>query len=119
MSFLRRGQVHRQPFTGHSVRWWQERRAKDHERRDPVFKALYASQAWKVLRQQVLIESAFRCVTEGCAVKATVVDHIKPHRGDNDLFFERLNLQAMCKACHDRKTARHDGAFGRARRPPR
>ncbi|MCB4811684.1 HNH endonuclease [Methylovorus menthalis] len=42
---------------------------------------------------------------------ATVVDHIKPHRGDMALFWDRNNWQAMAKECHDRKTAREDGGF--------
>lgn len=48
---------------------------------------------------------------------ATVVDHIKPHRGDKALFWDRDNWQSLCKPCHDLKTATEDGAFGRAREP--
>ena len=44
---------------------------------------------------------------------ATVVDHIKPHRGDMALFWDNTNWQSMAKICHDRKTAREDGGFGR------
>ena len=32
------------------------------------------------------------------------VDHIIPHRGDPELFWDRSNWQALCKNCHDRKT---------------
>lgn len=42
---------------------------------------------------------------------ATVVDHIIPHRGDMNLFWNRNNWQAMAKECHDRKTAKEDGGF--------
>jgi hypothetical protein len=35
-----------------------------------------------------------------------VVDHKIPHRGDEQLAFDRANLQAMCKPHHDGKTAR-------------
>lgn len=45
---------------------------------------------------------------------ATVVDHIKPHKGDKALFWDRANWQPLCKSCHDSKTAREDGGFGRA-----
>jgi 5-methylcytosine-specific restriction protein A len=31
------------------------------------------------------------------------------------LFWDKQNWQAMAKSCHDRKTARHDGGFGRAK----
>ena len=41
-------------------------------------------------------------------VKATVVDHITPHRGNQELFWNRDNWQALCKPCHDKKTLTED-----------
>lgn len=38
--------------------------------------------------------------------RATVVDHIKPHRGDWQLFVDATNHQSLCKHHHDQKTAR-------------
>ena len=52
---------------------------------------------------------------KGVRLEANTVDHIKPHRGDQTLFWDSSNWQAMSKRCHDRKTATHDGGFGRAR----
>ena len=43
---------------------------------------------------------------EGVTVAATVVDHIKPHKGDEALFWDPTNLQALCRRCHDAKTAK-------------
>jgi len=37
----------------------------------------------------------------GYVVAATIVDHIVPHRGDDKLFWDRSNWQALCKPCHD------------------
>jgi 5-methylcytosine-specific restriction protein A len=37
-----------------------------------------------------------------------VVDHIVPHRGREQLFWDESNWQALCKACHDRKTGEED-----------
>ncbi|HSR77580.1 MAG TPA: HNH endonuclease signature motif containing protein, partial [Xanthobacteraceae bacterium] len=54
----------------------------------------------------------------GCGYAAAVVDHRIPHNGDLALLFAWDNLQAMTKACHDRKTAARDGGFGNPRRPP-
>lgn len=54
----------------------------------------------------------------GELVPATVVDHIVPHRGDMAIFWQRTNWQPLCKPCHDVKTAREDGAFGRAPKLP-
>jgi len=50
-----------------------------------------------------------------CKRPATVVDHIKPHRGDMKLFWDRGNWQPLCGSCHSRKTARQDGGFGNTR----
>jgi 5-methylcytosine-specific restriction protein A len=40
------------------------------------------------------------------------VDHIVSHHGDEALFWDEDNLQALCKSCHDKKTAREDGRWG-------
>ncbi|WP_456297628.1 HNH endonuclease signature motif containing protein [Kineothrix alysoides] len=41
-------------------------------------------------------------------VKATVVDHVIPHRGDPILFWDKRNWQPLCKTCHDKKTWNED-----------
>lgn len=46
------------------------------------------------------------CAKRGIRTRATVVDHVEPHRGDWARFIDRTNLQSLCKRCHDRKTAR-------------
>lgn len=38
--------------------------------------------------------------------RATVVDHVRPHRGDWALFVDPANHQSLCKHHHDQKTAR-------------
>ena len=56
---------------------------------------------------QLLAEPWCRaCARRGVRTRATVVDHIRPHRGDWALFTDRSNLQSLCKHCHDAKTAR-------------
>jgi 5-methylcytosine-specific restriction protein A len=37
----------------------------------------------------------------GEVVPASVVDHVTPHKGDKELFFDEGNLQSLCKPCHD------------------
>ena len=39
---------------------------------------------------------------------ATVVDHIKPHRGDKKLFWDRGNWQPLCEHHHNVKTMTED-----------
>ena len=48
------------------------------------------------------------CLADDRVTKATVVDHIVPHRGDPVLFWDESNWQALCKRCHDRKTMTTD-----------
>jgi 5-methylcytosine-specific restriction protein A len=54
------------------------------------------------------------CRRKGKIRAAEVVDHIVPHKGNMRLFWDRSNWQALCKGCHDAKTAREDGGFGNA-----
>lgn len=46
---------------------------------------------------------------------ASLVDHVRPHRGDMALFWDKDNWESLCKTCHDHKTATEDGGFGRRR----
>lgn len=65
---------------------------------------------WRTARSRFLKVNPLcvRCKAEGRLVKATVVDHIKPHRGDKVLFWDEGNWQALCKRCHDKKTMSED-----------
>lgn len=66
---------------------------------------------WRKIRAEHLAEHPY-CIS--CGAPATEVDHILPisEGGTHDY----ANLQAMCKSCHSRKTAKRDGGFGRERR---
>lgn len=48
------------------------------------------------------------CQSNGRSVAAEVVDHIKPHRGDAVLFWDRRNWQSLCKSCHDSRKSRQE-----------
>jgi len=52
-----------------------------------------------------------RCQAAGCLEPSTTVDHIVPHRGNQQLFWDEANWAAMCKRCHNAKTAR-EGRWG-------
>ena len=41
------------------------------------------------------------CEKVGRLQAAHVVDHVTPHKGDLDLFWNRSNWQSLCKTCHD------------------
>ena len=70
---------------------------------------------WRQAREQYLKQNPLcvLCLKNGKYVSAVVVDHIIPHKGDMKLFWNRNNWQALCKQCHDRKTDRQDGGFGK------
>ena len=63
----------------------------------------YGSKAY--LREHPLCEI---CKRNGKYVQAAVVDHVKPHRGDSKLFWDKSNWQSLCKPCHDKKTGNED-----------
>lgn len=65
---------------------------------------------WQQAREAFLKDNPL-CVmhkAEGFAVPATVVDHIKAHRGDQELFWNKANWQSLCKSCHDTHAQRRD-----------
>lgn len=93
-----------------------EQRKREDASRNKATKALYGSQ-WKKARAIYLWANSL-CVMhlkQGETVAASVVDHIEPHKGDASIFWDRTNWQSLCKPCHDRKTAMHDGGFGNER----
>jgi len=73
------------------------------------FERGYSSQ-WQRARKHFLTKHPLcsKCERNGKLTPATVVDHIKPHRGDAVLFWDEGNWQPLCKKCHDRKTRTQD-----------
>ena len=61
---------------------------------------------WRVARKRYLQQHPLcvECLAEHRIEPATVVDHIKPHRGDPVLFWDEGNWQGLCKIHHDKKT---------------
>lgn len=61
---------------------------------------------WRVERKRFLSAHPLcvECLKKNRLTAATVVDHIIPHRGDMELFWDRNNWQSLCKAHHDKKT---------------
>ena len=70
--------------------------------------SLYKTKAWYRLRHKQLSDNPTCCMCKalGRVVAATVVDHVKPHRGDVGLFYDAANVQSLCKPCHDRHKQR-------------
>lgn len=66
--------------------------------------------AWNKARKRYLETHPLcvECLKAGRYVKATDVDHIKPHRGDNVLFWDQSNWQSLCHRHHSIKTRNED-----------
>ncbi len=69
---------------------------------------------WRKATQRFKMENPLcvECLAEGRVTAVQVVDHIVPHKGDVDLFWDRGNWQSLCKKHHSQKTAKQDGGFG-------
>ena len=83
-------------------------RLREHQHRERAAWAhLYTDPRWLRLRANFLTHNPLCCICDrfGLPAAADEVDHVQPHRGDLGLFFDRSNLQALCKPCHSRKTA--------------
>lgn len=90
-------------------------RDREYNKKARPHKKLYKSAGWQRLRKWFLSKHPLckECERQGRITSAQVVDHIKPHRGDLELFWDVNNLQALCKSCHDRKTAKKDNRWGK------
>ena len=63
---------------------------------------LYRTKAWQTLRASVIQADPY---CRECGRLATAVDHIKPHHGREQVFFDEANLQPLCEDCHNAKSA--------------
>ena len=62
-----------------------------------TYRTLYSAKHWKTLRRQALTRDAYQSIHSGCSAhlqagrdhaRSAVVHHLKPHRGDLELFFD-------------------------------
>jgi len=52
------------------------------------------------------------CQALGRVTVATDLDHIVPHKGDMEMFWQSSNWQGLCSYHHKLKTVKEDGGFG-------
>ena len=61
--------------------------------------------------QQDAVTIGLACATKGIGQPhAQVVDHIEPHRGDQALFWNKANWQALCSTHHSADKQREEAA---------
>jgi len=82
--------------------------------RDRGAREFYISHEWRSLRRNFLIDHPFceECRRNGKLTKATVVDHIVPIKQGGTTLDEN-NLQALCAACHSRKSIAEGSRYGK------
>jgi 5-methylcytosine-specific restriction enzyme A len=89
--------------------------SKEYEARRPSAHDRGYTSVWRKAREGFLRNhpTCKLCDLTGRATPSTIVDHVIPHKGDKVRFWDSSNWQALCKPCHDRKTATEDGGWGR------
>lgn len=93
----------------------KKKESSQYDKNSRPFKYLYNSSRWKKLRKHFLQEHPLceECKKNGLVKTATIVDHIQSHKGNEELFWDESNWQALCKECHDKKTAKEDDRWGK------
>lgn len=73
--------------------------------------SLYDTAAWKRARvEHLALEPLCRhCKALGRVKPAHHVDHMIPHGGNEESFFDENNWQSLCRECHAFKTRRDEG----------
>ena len=104
--------VHRPPGIANA----RERRLLfDRQRGQSEARQAYGTARWKRKREQQLTDEPLCviCLKAGRLTPATVADHVEPHRGDMDRFWNGP-LQSLCDAapwrCHSSVKQREENA---------
>lgn len=90
-------------------KWSKEKREHYRKQNKPTYKysyeTSYQNRKWIKFRKKYL-EDCNYCII--CGDQSEVIDHIYPHKGDIDLFWDRGNMWPLCVKCHNTKTALFD-----------
>lgn len=72
------------------------------------YSKLYNSRRWRGVSKRFRNNNPLcvQCEKDGRTTAAAVTDHIKPHRGNLELFWDESNWQALCHSCHNSKSGR-------------
>lgn len=88
--------------------WCERHKPKTGRKASAAYHSWYFLPIWTdTLRPNQLLKEPFcrECAKAGFRTRATVADHIKPHRGVWAVFIDPDNLQSLCEHHHGRKTA--------------
>lgn len=78
------------------------------------YRKWYKTARWQRMREAQLSAHPLcrMCHDRGIVRRASVVDHVEPHKGDEALFWDVDNHQSLCKPCHDTLKQREEVAAG-------
>ena len=95
----------------------EERAPLQRQRDSAPWRAWYKTARWRALRLQVLVRDAYTCQRSGAvlggkypAPDSPTVNHKRPHRGSEALFWDPENLETVSKAVHDSQIQREEQA---------
>jgi 5-methylcytosine-specific restriction protein A len=88
-------------------------RERDKVRATLPWRQRYNTNRWRNLSKAVKLRDLYTCQMCKRVGGKLVADHKEPHRGDEALFWDILNLWTLCKDCHDGAKQREEA---RARR---
>lgn len=92
---------------------WKPKKVSEADRQSSAKRGY--GRRWRKERLDFLRDNPLcvECRKVGAYEAATVVDHIVPHRGNQELMWNRGNWQSLCKPHHDWKTLTEDvGSVG-------
>lgn len=104
--------THRPPgFKGAKI---TKREAAAKQRQKPWWR-WYNSPRWRKLRAIILAANPYcaRCEAEGIVTPADTVNHRIRHEGNEELFWDMENLEAVCKSHHSRDIQREEAQAAR------
>ena len=91
--------------SGRCERHRKKQRAR-HDRERPHAAARGYDHRWRRDSKTFLAKHPWcrECDSKGKLKAAACVDHIEPHRGNQELFWDVRNWQPLCLDCHNDKT---------------
>lgn len=78
-------------------------RNKRHDATTPSARQRGYTRQWEAARRTFLTAHP---ICTMCQAPSTVVDHIIPHKGNDQLFWDQTNWQPLCTPCHNRHKQR-------------
>lgn len=88
-------------------------RQREHDakrRTEQPWRAWYKTPGWFRIRSKRLRDEPLcrMCKVEGRVTPGRIVDHIKRHQGQRELFFDYENTQTLCETHHNRDKQREE-----------